>query len=99
MVCNADTRALYWFWQECPYVQWILLSCCLALETKTSEFVFTRLGPDGVQCGHKGYILVLARMSLRPVDSTVVLPCTRVLVVGVTSFQERERILSLFGGV
>jgi hypothetical protein len=28
----------------------------------------------------------------------LVLPCTEVLVVGVTSFRERERIPSLFGG-
>jgi hypothetical protein len=28
-----------------------------------------------------------------------VLPCTEVLVVGVTSFRGRERIPSLFGGI
>jgi hypothetical protein len=28
-----------------------------------------------------------------------VLPCTGVLIVGVTNFRERERIPSLFGGV
>jgi hypothetical protein len=25
MVCNADTKGVYWFGQERPYVQWVLL--------------------------------------------------------------------------
>jgi hypothetical protein len=54
MVCKADTKGVYWFGQEWPYVQWVLV--------------------------------------------LLVLPCTRVLVVGVASFRERERIPGLFGG-
>jgi hypothetical protein len=44
-------EGLYWFGQECPYVQWVLL--------------------------------------------LLVLSYTGVLIIGVTSFQERERIPSL----
>jgi hypothetical protein len=40
------------------------------------------------QCPYVQWILLL-----------LVLPCTGVLAVGVTSFREREQILGLFGGV
>jgi hypothetical protein len=52
---QSGHKSLYWFGQECPYVQWVLL--------------------------------------------LLVLPCTGVLVVGVTSLREMERIPGLLGGV
>jgi hypothetical protein len=54
-VVQYGHKGLYWFWQECPYIQWVLL--------------------------------------------LLMWPCTEVLIVGVTSFREREQIPGLFGGV
>jgi hypothetical protein len=66
----------------------------------TSEFVFVRLGPDEVQSRHKDvYWFGHKRPYVQWVLLLLVLPCTGVLVVGVTSFRERERIPSLFLGV
>jgi hypothetical protein len=70
------------------------------LDTKTSKFVSARLGPDGVQCGHKGLYWFGQRCPyVQWILLLLVLPCTGVLVVGVISFRKRERIPSLFGGV
>jgi hypothetical protein len=55
-----------------------------------SEFVSMRLGPDGVQSGHKGlYWFRQECPYVQWVLLLLVLPCTGVLVVGVTSFFER----------
>jgi hypothetical protein len=64
---------------------------------KMSEFVSTRLGPDGVQNGHKGlYWFGQEWPYVQWILSLPVLLCTEVFVVGVISFWERERILGLF---
>jgi hypothetical protein len=61
--------------------------------------VSARLGLDGVQSGHKDvYWFGQKWPYVQWVLLLLVLPCTRVLVVGVTSFRERERIPGLFGG-
>jgi hypothetical protein len=47
----------------------------------------------------QGFILVRAKMSyIQWILLLLALPCTKVLVVGVTSFREREQIPGLFGG-
>jgi hypothetical protein len=70
------------------------------LDTKTSKFVSTRLGPDGVQCEHKDlYWFGHKCPYVQWILLLHVLPCTGLFVVGVTSFREREQIPSLFGGV
>jgi hypothetical protein len=52
-----------------------------------------------VQSEHKDvYWFRQERPYVQWIQLLLVLPCTRVLVVGVTSFQEREQILGLFGG-
>jgi len=66
----------------------------------TSKFVTARLGLDGVQCEHKG--LYWFRQECPYVQwmlLMLMLPGTRVLVVGVTSVRERVQIPGLFGGV
>jgi hypothetical protein len=64
-----------------------------------SEFVSADLGPDGVQSGHMGlYWFGHEWPYVQWILLLLVLPCTRVLVVGVTSFREKERILGLFRG-
>jgi hypothetical protein len=69
------------------------------LDTKMSKFVSARLDPDGVQCGHKGlYWFGQKCPYVQWILLLLVLPSTKVLVVGVTSFRERERIPGLFGG-
>jgi hypothetical protein len=77
------------------------LTYCRCLEDRcvnrvTSEFVPMRLGPDGVQSGHKDvYWFRHERPYIQWVSLRFVLPCTGVLVVGVISFREREQILGL----
>jgi hypothetical protein len=67
------------------------------LNRATSKFVSARLGPDGVQSGQKDvYWFGLERSYVRWVLVLLVLSCTGVLVVRVTSFRERERIPGLF---
>jgi hypothetical protein len=62
-----------------------------------SEFVFVRLGPDDVQSRHKGvYWFGQEWPYVQWILLLLMLPCTGVLVVGVTSFREREWILGLF---
>jgi hypothetical protein len=62
-----------------------------------SKFVSARLGLDGVQSGHKDvYWFGHERPYVQWVLLLLVLPYTRVLIVGVTSFHERERIPGLF---
>jgi hypothetical protein len=57
----------------------------------TSEFVSARLDPDGVQSRHKDvYWFRHERPYVQWVSLRFMLPCTGVLVVGVTSFRERE---------
>jgi hypothetical protein len=71
-----------------------------ALDTKTSEFVSVSLDRDGVQCGHKGlYWFRQECPYVQWILLLLMLPCTGVLTVGVTSFRERERIPSLLGDV
>jgi hypothetical protein len=71
-----------------------------ALDTKTSEFVFARLGLDGVQCEHKSlYWFGQKYPYIQWILLLLVLPCTRVLIVEVTSIREGEQISSLFSGV
>jgi hypothetical protein len=68
----------------------------ITLDTKTSKFVSAHLGPDGVQCGHKGlYWFGQKYPYVQWILLLLVLLCTRVLAVGVTNFRERERIPSL----
>jgi hypothetical protein len=56
-----------------------------------------RLGPDDVQSGHKGvYWFGQEWPYVQWILLLLMLPCTGVLVVGVTSFREREWILGLF---
>jgi hypothetical protein len=63
-----------------------------------SEFVSMHLGQDGVQCGHKGlYWFGQKYPYIQWMLLLLMLLCTRVLVIGVTSFREREQIPSLFG--
>jgi hypothetical protein len=70
------------------------------LDTKTSKFVSVHLGPDGVQCRHKGLYWFGQRCPyVQWILLLLVLPYTGVLVVGVTSFREREWIPSLFDAV
>jgi hypothetical protein len=70
------------------------------LDTKMSEFVYARLGLDGVQCGYKGlYWFKQKHPYVQWMFLLLMLPCTEVLIVGVTSFREREQIPSLFFGV
>jgi hypothetical protein len=58
----------------------------------TSKFVFARLDPDGVQSGHKGLYWFRQELPyVQWVSLLLVLLCTKVLVVWVTSFRERER--------
>jgi hypothetical protein len=77
------------------------LSYCRCLEDRcvnsvTSEFVPVRLGPNYVQSGHKDvYWFGHERPYIQWVSLRFVLPCTGVLVVGVTSFRERKQILGL----
>jgi hypothetical protein len=64
-----------------------------------SEFVSAHLGLGGVQSRHKGvYWFGQERPYVQWVLLLLMLPCTGVLVVGVTSFRERERIPGLFRG-
>jgi hypothetical protein len=57
------------------------------LNKATSKFVFMRLGLDGVQSGHKDvYWFGHERPYIQWVLLLLVLPCTGVLVVVVTSF-------------
>jgi hypothetical protein len=59
-----------------------------ALDTKASEFVSTCLGPDGVQCGHKGLYWFEQRFPyVQWILLLLVLPCTGVPVVGVQAFE------------
>jgi hypothetical protein len=52
-----------------------------------------------VQSAHKGvYWFGQERPYVQWIRLLLVLPCTRVLVVGVTSFREREQNLGFFGG-
>jgi hypothetical protein len=62
---------------------------------KTSEFVYVCLGLDGVQCRHEGlewfgqecpYVQWVLRL--------LVLPCTGVLVIGVTSFRKLFQVVA-----
>jgi multidrug transporter EmrE-like cation transporter len=65
----------------------------------TSEFVSTRLDPDDVQSGHKGIYWFGQEWSyVQWILLLLVLSCTGVLVVGITSFREREQISGLFWG-
>jgi hypothetical protein len=67
-----------------------------ALDTKTSEFVSTCPGPDGVQRRHNGlYWFGQKYPYVEWILLLFVLSCTRVLVVGVI----REWIPGLFGGI
>jgi hypothetical protein len=69
------------------------------LNGATSEFVSERLDPDGVQSGHKDiYWFGHERPYVQWVLLRFVLPCTGVLVVGVTRFRERKHIPSLLIG-
>jgi hypothetical protein len=77
---------------------------CRCLEPRprhwTSKFVSVRLGLDGVQSRHKGlYWFEQEWPYVQWILRLLVLPCTGVFVVGVTSFREGERIPGLFGGV
>jgi hypothetical protein len=79
---------------------------CRCLETggglgrATSEFISARLGPDGVQSRHKGIYWFKQEWSyVQWILLLLVLPCTGVLVVGVTSSRERKRISCLYGEV
>jgi hypothetical protein len=57
------------------------------LNRATSEFVSVRLDPDGVQSGHKDiYWFGHERSYVQWISLRFMLPCTRVLVVGVTNF-------------
>jgi hypothetical protein len=59
-----------------------------ALDTKTSEFVSARLGLDGVQYGHKGLYWFGQRFPyVQWILLLLVLPYTRVLIVGVQAFE------------
>jgi hypothetical protein len=70
------------------------------LNRATSKFISARLGPDGVQSGYKDvYWFGHERPYIQWGLLLLVLPYTGVLVVGVTSFRERERIPSLFWGM
>jgi hypothetical protein len=61
-----------------------------------SEFVSARLGLDGVQSGHKDvYWFGHEWPYVQWVSLRLVLLCTGVLIVGVTSFREREHIPGL----
>jgi hypothetical protein len=70
------------------------------LNRATSEFVSARLDPDGVQSGHNDvYWFGHERPYVQWVLLRLVLPCTEVLVVGVTSFsREGAGPKSLMGG-
>jgi hypothetical protein len=60
------------------------------LNRATSKFISARLDLDGVQYGHKDvYWFGHERPYIQWVSLWFVLPCTGVLVVGVTSFFER----------
>jgi hypothetical protein len=64
-----------------------------------SEFVSARLGPNGVQSGHKGvYWFWQEWPYVQWILLLLVLSCIGVLVVGVTSFREKEQILGPFRG-
>jgi hypothetical protein len=67
------------------------------LDRATSEFVSARLGPNSVRSGHKGvYWFGQEWPYVQWILLLFVLPCTGVLVVGVISFRQRERISDLF---
>jgi hypothetical protein len=69
------------------------------LNRVTSGFISAHLVPDGVQTKHKDvYWFRHERPYIQWVSLRFMLPCTGVLVVGVTSFREREQVPSLLGG-
>jgi hypothetical protein len=67
------------------------------LDSKMSKFVTARLGLDGVQCEHKGLYWFRQECSyIQWILLLLMLPYTGVLIVGVTSFREKEQIPSLW---